>query len=338
VIFAVSGDAAPPGRWPLGRPSHLVPVANRPLLLHTLRALGDAGVRRVAVVVDSVTAEGARVLVGDGGDAGVAVHFVEQPAGTGAISGLLAAAEVMGGRPCVVHTAGWFLAGSLRQLVSEFMRRLPDGVVLIGANGPGRGRRRPPQALPVGIDFCRPALLERLSSLIRTGEGEPVEPTLSEALLGLADGGAAVEGWAAPGPAAQVDGPEGILQANRLALEDQQADWEGATLVDSQVEGRVMIAPGAVVRSSIVRGPAVIGRGVELTHAFIGPYSVIGDGSRIEGAEIQNSVLLSDVRINSPGWRLEASVIGSGVRIQRNFELPAGMRLRVGDGALVYVT
>ena len=49
-------------------------------------------------------------------------------------------------------------------------------------------------------------------------------------------------------------------------------------LIDSQVEGRVVIEAGARLERATVRGPAIIGAGARLTDCYIGPYTAIGEG------------------------------------------------------------
>ena len=48
-----------------------------------------------------------------------------------------------------------------------------------------------------------------------------------------------------------------MLEANRLVLEEIESRVDGE-LEDSKVEGRVIVEAGAVLRGSVVRGPAVI--------------------------------------------------------------------------------
>lgn len=338
VILATSQAGRP---FPLDRPAHLVPLANRPLLDHVLHAMHDAGLERVAIVVDGQTAVATRAIAGDGAAFGVDVEYVEQDAGGGYASALSRAFERTGDVPCVVHHGRVFLAGSLRGAVSDFTRRLADCVVLVGSRpqgAPSRGqllklcaqRARGDRVLPLGIDLCRPAVLERLHA--RAGSN-----SLSDALADLAADGQA-EAWAVRGAAVRLDSCDAVLEATRLALDELEADWACADVADTRVHGRVVIAPSAVVRSSVIRGPAVIGAGVNLSHSYVGPYTVVGDGSQVDGVEVESSVLLSDVTVRSPGWRLEDSVIGAGAQVTRGFELPAGVRLRVADGALIHVT
>jgi glucose-1-phosphate thymidylyltransferase len=132
--------------------------------------------------------------------------------------------------------------------------------------------------------------------------------------------------------------PGALLEANRFALEGVRREVPtGALAGESDAQGSVAIHPSAQLESAVVRGPAVIGAGARLTDAYIGPYSSIGDGVVIEGAEVENSIVLSGARICHLGDRLEGSVIGPNARIFRDFRLPNALRLQVGEGAVVSV-
>jgi hypothetical protein len=55
----------------------------------------------------------------------------------------------------------------------------------------------------------------------------------------------------------------------------------------------------------------------------------------VEGAEIENSIVLDDTRICHLGRRMDASVVGPGANICRDFRLPTALRLQIGEGAKV---
>jgi len=103
----------------------------------------------------------------------------------------------------------------------------------------------------------------------------------------------------------------------------------------NRVEGPVVVHPTAVVQSSTIVGPALIGPHAEVLDSYIGPYTSIGSNARIEGAEVERSIILSGARISHIGGRLVGSVVGRDAHIFRDFSLPRAMRLNVGDGGEV---
>jgi glucose-1-phosphate thymidylyltransferase len=77
---------------------------------------------------------------------------------------------------------------------------------------------------------------------------------------------------------------------------------------------------------------------VEISDAYIGPYTSIGSGVVIENAEVEHSIILPGASIRHLGGRLEASIVGVDARIFRDFRLPRALRLNVGEGAEVALT
>jgi glucose-1-phosphate thymidylyltransferase len=127
-------------------------------------------------------------------------------------------------------------------------------------------------------------------------------------------------------------GQDALLEANRCLLDEMAAgDEPGA----ARVQGRAWIHPTARLVDSVVRGPAVIGPEAEIRDAYVGPYTSIGARAVIEGAEIENSIVLDEARVHFLPSRLEASVIGRGARIGVDFRLPRSLRLSVGEHAVV---
>ena len=130
-------------------------------------------------------------------------------------------------------------------------------------------------------------------------------------------------------------GADAALEGNRFALEGLRESEPRGEIIDSRIQGAVTIHPSARLESSIVRGPAVIGAGVRLRDAYVGPYTSIGHDVVIEGAEVEHSIVMPEATIRHLGGRLEASVVGPRARVGRDFRLPRALRLSVGEGAEV---
>ena len=128
---------------------------------------------------------------------------------------------------------------------------------------------------------------------------------------------------------------DSLLDANRCMLERLAPSVGPATLEDCTVQGAVEIHPTARVTRTLLRGPAIIGPGARVCDAYVGPYTSIGAGVVIEGAQIEHSIVLPEAELRFVGTRLESSIIGRGARIVRGFHLPDAIRVSLGDGAEV---
>ena len=123
-----------------------------------------------------------------------------------------------------------------------------------------------------------------------------------------------------------------MLEANRLILEPLERRVDGE-LVDSQVDGRVVVEEGATLTRASVRGPAIIGKGAVLTDCYIGPYTAIGEDVVVENAEVEHSILLAGSSVRGLDGRMESSLLGRNVHIKRSTGQPRAFRFMVGDNS-----
>jgi NDP-sugar pyrophosphorylase family protein len=131
---------------------------------------------------------------------------------------------------------------------------------------------------------------------------------------------------------------DGVLEANQIALDELKRSRLGANLANTSVQGRVQIDPTAVLEGAKLRGPVYIGPGAVLNETYVGPYTSVGENVRLEGVEIEHSIVLPWASIEYPGQRIEASLVGEGAHIGRDFSLPSALRLRVGRGANIQLS
>ena len=126
-----------------------------------------------------------------------------------------------------------------------------------------------------------------------------------------------------------------ILSANAKILDEYvQRDVKG-TVTNSTVDGRVKVEPEAKIVNSIVRGPCVIGKNVLIENSFIGPYTSVGDGSKIFNSNLEYCVIQENVTIKDVE-RLEESLIGKNAKVTRN-QRNRTIKLHVGDYSEVEV-
>ena len=108
-------------------------------------------------------------------------------------------------------------------------------------------------------------------------------------------------------------------------------------LIESQVDGRVVIESGARLERTAVRGPAIIGAGARLTDCYVGPYTAIGEHCEIANAEVEHSILLEGSAIRGLEGRVESSLLGRNVKIGRDERQPKAYRFMVGDNSEIAI-
>jgi len=328
----------------------LAPVANEPIVSYALADLAKAGIEEVALLVSPDAQAAMREVVGNGSRWGVRAQYVPHPDALGDARSLLAVEEFTHGLPFVVHRGDGFLRPALRALLEEFDRDQLDALVVVERSAvgslyvvpavergtSGRSAAMHPDARSqkahAGVQAFRASVFDAIRELA-DGRRGPLD--LARVADKIAARGGVVETRAVEGWWTYDGSPAELLSANRLRLDELTADLRGVDVLDSRVEGRVAIDPSATLTSTTVRGPAIIGPRACLSHAYVGPYTSLGAGVVVDGAEVEDSIILPGAIIRHLGRRLEGSVVGREAKVHRDFALPAGLRLWVGDGVEV---
>jgi glucose-1-phosphate thymidylyltransferase len=128
---------------------------------------------------------------------------------------------------------------------------------------------------------------------------------------------------------------EDMLEANRLILETLDRRIEGTVDAESRIEGKVVLEAGATVQRSVIRGPAIIGRGAKIVHAYVGPFTAIMNDVEIQDSEIEHSIVLEGSCLRDLSNRVIDSLIGKNVRIYREPVKPSAYRFMLGDNSEV---
>jgi glucose-1-phosphate thymidylyltransferase len=329
----------------------LVPVANKPVLFYGIEAMAAAGIAEVGIIIAPETGAEIREAAGDGSAFGIKIDYIEQDEPLGLAHALLTAEPFLGDSPFVMYLGDNLLRDGIVDLVETFRSDTPDALILLtpvpdpehyGVAELSDGRvaklvekpKEPQTDLAlVGVYMFTPAIFDAARSIEPSWRGEL---EITDAIQALVDRGMRVDPHIVHGWWKDTGQVQDMLEANQLILDDLSESVKGE-LIDSRVEGRVVIAEGARLERATVRGPAIVGRGTRITDAYIGPYTAIGDDVTIDNAELEHSIVLSGSSIADLEYRIEASLIGKNVRIGRGPALPKAYRFVVGDNADVQI-
>jgi glucose-1-phosphate thymidylyltransferase len=329
----------------------LVPVANKPVLFYGIESLAAAGIEEIGIIIAPETGGEIRDAAGDGSRFGVKITYIEQDEPRGLAHAVLTAEPFLGDSPFVMYLGDNLLRDGIIDLVEAFRSQEPDALILLTpvpdpehygvAELDGEKvkalvekPKEPKSDLAlVGVYMFTPAIHDAARAIEPSWRNEL---EITDAIQHLIDQGMSVDPHIVRGWWKDTGQVQDMLDANRLILEDLAERVEGE-LIDSRVEGRVVIEPGARLERSTVRGPAVIGAGAHLVDAYIGPYSAIGDDVTIERAELEYSIVLNGSSVRDLAGRIEASLIGRNVAIGRSPALPKAYRFVVGDNAEIAI-
>jgi len=327
----------------------LVPIANKPVLFYGLEAIKAAGVTDVGIVVGD-TAKEIVQAVGDGSRWGIDVTYIHQDEPLGLAHAVLVSEEFLGTDDFVMYLGDNLIREGITSLVEQFRQNRPNSQILLarvkeperfGVAELEKGRvvrlvekpDKPASDLAlVGVYMFDGNIMEAVKAIAPSGRGEL---EITDAIQWLIDQGLAVDPHIIDGWWKDTGRLDDMLEANRIMLETLEPSEQGFVDKESSVLGMVVLEKGSELINSTVRGPAIIGEGTRIVNSFIGPYTSIYYGVTVTGSEIEHSIVLENSTIRDISGRIEDSLIGQNVVVERSPLKPAAYRLMLGDNSRV---
>jgi len=327
----------------------LVPVANKPVLFYGIEAMADAGLKQIGIVVGDTHQE-IRNAVGDGSRWNVAVTYIPQEEPRGLAHAVAISQPFLGDTPFVMYLGDNLLNKGLRPFVDHFwndkpaaqillakvpdpqqfgVAELQDGKVVRLVEKPAEPRS---DLALVGVYLFSP---EVFTSVARIKPSFRNELEITDAIQDLINRGLTVRPQIVDGWWKDTGRLEDMLEANRLILDTISRNVRGDIDGMSRIEGKVIVELGAVIRNSVIRGPAIIGANARLLNCYVGPFTSIMNDVEVRDAEIEHSIVLEGSKIQDLGTRVEDSLIGKNVRIHRVPAKPRAYRFMLGDNSEV---
>jgi len=330
----------------------LVPVGNKPVLFYAIESVVAAGITELGIVVGQ-TKDEVKAAVGDGSRWSATVTYIEQPEPLGLAHAVLISEDFIGQDRFVLFLGDNFLKGGIRSFVDEFrdgrqnaliiLTRVPNpsemGVAQIDGNRIIRlmeKPKKPPSDLGiVGIYLFDHHIFDAARAIKPSWRNEL---EITDAIQYLVDKQLDVRAQIITDRWIDTGKKDDLLDVNRVILADLERRIDGAVSGSSEISGNVVIEEDAEVVDSTIRGPAIIGQHSRVVRSYIGPFTSIYHHVLIEDSEIENSIVLENTHIVDAGGRIDASLIGREVRIQRSAKRPKAYTLMLGDHSQVELT
>ncbi|HTV21940.1 MAG TPA: hypothetical protein VMG12_24790 [Polyangiaceae bacterium] len=344
-VIVVPDSTRATGPW-LGvtRTPSLQRVANRPIVCHVLDALADAGAVEIAVAAPpEVAAEVIRCVESDG-PPGVTVHHLLDERRGGRGDALREAAEFVADAPCILHRADGLLCEPILTTIEQPEHGVARDATLLVNNTRRSAMLRLVATKQVEDEHENgaPALgASGVAGACILGPGVMSGLSAPHAMQ-LLDFAAITEQLARGGASTQVQvarrwhhfagDAHDLLDMNRAILDALDCEALPGPGDGNHFEGNIAIHPSARVIASVIIGPAVIGADASISDSYIGPHTSIGEHVRIEGAELERSIVLAGASVLHVGSRLVTSIVGRNARVFRDLSMPRALRLQVGEG------
>jgi glucose-1-phosphate thymidylyltransferase len=354
VLFRVKGLILAGGHGTRLRPltfrgnKHMLPIGNKPMLVHALDHLANAGIKDIAIVLGPIK-EGIRESIGDGTTFGVKVTYLEQPEPLGLAHAVIVAEDFVKNDPFIMYLGDNLIKQGVKPLIYDYYNNRSDcvicvskvknpsqfGVVELDDNGQIVALVEKPKTPKTdlalaGVYLFNSSIVDAVKKIKPSWRNElEITDAIQHLLLqGKKISIQRIEGWWK-----DTGKPNDLLEANQLVLDDIEENIEGRINATSEITGKVSIGKNTVVNSeSRIRGPVIIGENCEIgPKVYIGPYTSIGNNSKILSCEIDSSIVMQGVYINCKK-RIVDSIIGNGSIVDSGENvLPSGIRFVLGE-------
>ena len=323
----------------------LVPIANKPILFYGIEAIRDAGITDIGVIVGN-TADEIRAALGDGSRFGVKLTYIQQEAPLGLAHAVKISKDFIAGERFVMYLGDNLILEGIRDFVARFEASKANCQILLAhVSNPQdfgvadlRGDKviglvekpcEPKSDLAlVGVYMFDPSVFEATDA-IRPSWRNELE--ITDAIQHLIDHGFDVESQIITGWWKDTGKLEDILEANSMLLGRLETSMEGAIDTASRVDGKVVLEKGCSVVNSVLRGPLIIGERSRVVDAYVGPFTSIYYDVELRSSEIEHSIVLENSRIVDVRGRIESSLVGKNVVIERHSQPPKAYKFMVGD-------
>jgi len=324
----------------------LIPVGNKPILGYVLDHLSAAGIKELGVVIARETGEDVRGYVGDGSAWGFerVVYIVQEPLGLA--HAVKTARDFLGDDSFIMYLGDNLLGAGVGGLLRKFEEEGLDALILLKEVDDPRAfgvavlddegnvvrlmekPSDPPTNLAlVGVYVFSSRIHEAIDRIKPSWRGElEITDAIQEMInLGFRVKAEVLNSWWL-----DTGKKDDILSANAVVLDEfLKREIHGEIDGDSRVTGRVCVGAGTKIINSKIRGPCAIGEDCIIENSFIGPYTSVGNGTRISNSAIEYCVILNNVVVENID-RLEESLIGRYAKVTRN-QRHRIIRLNVGD-------
>ena len=328
----------------------LIPVANKPILGYVLDQVAATGIKQVGVITAPETGQYVEDYVNDGSDWGVCIEYISQePLG---LAHAVKTAKPFLAQDSFVMCLGDNVTGQgLTSFVEKFEKEGLDALIILKeVDDPSsfgiaqlddegnivRLAEKPKTPMGnlaiIGTYLFSSKVHKAIERIKPSWRGElEITDAIQEMInMGFTAKAEILNSWWL-----DTGKKDDILSANAKILDVYiKRDIKGIA-VDSTIEGRVKVEADAKIVNSTVRGPCIIGKKAQIENSFIGPYTSIGDHSKIFSSHLEYCVTLENVIVKDVE-RLEDSLIGNNAKLTKNHKNRT-IKLHIGDYSEVEV-
>jgi len=293
-------------------PKQLMPIANKPVLVHIVETLRSISVTQIGMIVGT-HADEIRTVLGDGSAFNVQITYIVQDAPRGLAHCVQIARGFLADDDFVMYLGDNILPDGIGDVAEEFRTRRsaaqvvlhkvpdpqafgvaemdPDGFVTALVEKPKHPRS---DLALIGVYFFTPVIHQAVSAIKPSARGEL---EITDAIQWLVSSGWKVRGHVYSGFWKDTGNIEDLLECNRELLDGLRTSIAGDFDASTQFTGPVVLEAGAKLSRSRIVGPVIIGAGSIVEDSYLGPHTTVGRDCQLRQTSIDNSILLNGAKV-----------------------------------------
>lgn len=305
-------------------PKPLLPVAGKPMIVHTMEAMRQCGIDQIYILV-GWRAQRMKNYLGDGRKFGVRIEYVTQEQRLGTAHAVSMLRDKLSERFCCIYGDVVVSPSALRKALTESIDKRESVMCVAPVEDPSRygsvtvsegnvtgiwekSESAHGNLINAGIYVLNPNIFDYIEQTELSPRGE-YELTDSLSLLMKKEPLRAQlieRGWL------DVARPWELLAANEIVMKELVPESKGEVEPGAVLKGPVYVGEGSeILAGAYIVGPAYIGEDCEIgPNCFIRPSTSIGDRCKVGNAvEVKNSIIMSDTKVPHNSY-VGDSVIG----------------------------
>jgi glucose-1-phosphate thymidylyltransferase len=316
-----------------------------------LDQVAEAGITDIGIIITPETGNLIKEVAGDGCRWGARITYILQAEPLGLSHAVITAQDFLGSSPFLMFLGDNLIQGGVKQFVQQFKKEKPDALILLkhvedprlfGVAELDKGGKvvhivekpKKPKSnmVVVGVYLFSAAVHKAIARIKPSFRGEL---EITDAIQKLIDMEKNVRSHVLAGWWLDTGKKDDILEANRVVLDDLlRRNIKIKVPPGNRIEGRVEIGEGAIIESSIIRGPVCIAGNCRIINSYIGPYTSISHSTVIENSSIHHSIILDNCRITDMEHLID-SIIGRFTTVVRRKDVSRSVKLFLGDDSLL---
>src|SRR5437879_1295242 len=294
---------------------------------------------KICIIIGDIYQEKVKEFYGDGAKFGVKITYIYQDKPKGIANAISLCKEFIGNERFVVYLGDNILRKGLISYTKKFEPSNAGAMILLcEVDDPSRfgiaefennkikrivekPKTTNSNLAVIGVYFLTPKIFDIIAKLKPSWRGEL---EITDSLQLLMEASFTIEYDIVTGWWKDTGTPEDILHANQLILDTIGIPSQFVLNEGAQVQGNnIVIGKNtSVSRDSFISGPVIIGDNCVIgPRSRIGPYVSVGNNSVLKNCDIENSIIMDSVKIDTK-THFTDSIIAAGCDIMSsNHEL-----------------